>query len=853
MQAVGKITVESTMPESLSRLADISYNLWWSWNSDLSDLYKDIDSKLWDKTEGNPVRFLKEVNCARLYKKSKNTNFMSKYTDMVKKYDDYLSAKNTWFSENSDAGKDMEIAYFSAEYGLTQVLPIYSGGLGILSGDHCKTASDLGLPFTAVGLFYKHGYFNQFINNSGIQETAYPDLDASLLPIKPAAGIDGNQLYIGVDFPGRMLYAKIWKVSIGRVSIYLMDTDTDMNTPEDRAITSRLYGGTRETRIQQEILLGIGGAKTLDAVGIKPDVYHMNEGHSSFLGMELLRRHVQEGGCSYSEALEAVSSSLIFTTHTSVPAGNDVFPSDDIRRYFERFWAKLGISIDEFLHLGVRDNETWNFNMTVLALKLSGYKNGVSALHGEVSRKIFNSLWNELPADEVPITHITNGVHVQTWLSNNMKKLYDEYFPKNWESVLYKPEVWDGVKDIPNQKLWAVHLKLKKEMMTFIQHRLMKQRQECILSSPAGAAPSCMPDPNVLTIGFARRFATYKRADLIFRNIDRIHKIINDPDKPVQIIFAGKAHPEDKPAQEIIRKISEISRQDGFAGKVFILENYDISVAHKLVSGVDVWMNNPRRPLEACGTSGQKVCSNGILNFSVLDGWWCEGYNGQNGWTIGSENCYSYDYEQDNADSDTIYEVLENEIIPMYYDRNSEGVPEKWLEKVRRSISSLSNKYSTQRMLIEYTEKMYIPLHKRLHNMVENDYKYAKQLSAWKSRIRSKWNGVSIWLPENVPQFEEHKITQGRPVHLSVLVAPGELDKADLRVEVYYGDPGPNGTVINANTAQMSIAGTAENGNLTYSADLELPGSGEFSYTYRVFPYSSDLINKMDMGMIKWL
>lgn len=853
MRAAGKIKVESIVPASLSRLSDISYNLWWSWNSELSELYSEIDSDLWGKSDGNPVRFLKLVNCGRLDEMSKNADFMSRYDQLVKKYDDYLTEKNTWFSDNHSDDNDMKIAYFSAEYGLSHVLPIYSGGLGILSGDHCKTASDLGLPFTAVGLFYKHGYFNQFINSCGVQETEYPDLDASMLPIKPVEGVDGNQMHIGVDFPGRKLYAKIWQVSIGRVSLYLMDTDTDMNTPDDRAITSRLYGGTMETRIQQEILLGIGGAKALDAVGIKPDVYHMNEGHSSFLALELLRRHVQDGGRKYSEALEAVRSSLVFTTHTSVPAGNDVFPSGDVSRYFNGFWDKLGINIDEFLRLGVRDNDIHNFNMTVLALNLSGYRNGVSELHGEVSRKIFNSLWSELPTCEVPVTHITNGVHVQTWLSGYMKKLYNKYFRNNWETALFDPEIWADANNIPDQELWSAHLKLKREMITFIQHRLMRRRQGCGSDPLEAEAARYLPDPNVLTIGFARRFATYKRADLIFRNIDRIRKIINAPNKPVQLVFAGKAHPADKPAQEIIRKITEISRQDGFAGKIFILENYDMSLAEKLVSGVDVWMNNPRRPLEACGTSGQKVCANGILNFSVLDGWWCEGYDGENGWVIGSDNTYANDHEQDNADSDTIYDVLENDIVPMYYDLNSSGIPEKWIHKVRKSISSLSHKYSTQRMLIDYTVKMYIPLHRRFHIMEDNEYSCSKQLSSWKSMIRSKWNSVSIKLPGNVPHFEEHTISHGSPVGLSVSVDPGELDTEDLLVEVYYGALGPNGNVINAKTMEMSVSDTLENGTAIYSIDLALPGSGEFSYTFRVFPYNKALINKMDMGMIKWL
>ncbi|MDD4494440.1 MAG: alpha-glucan family phosphorylase [Eubacteriales bacterium] len=852
MYAAGKIRVSSVIPPELLGLEEIASNLWWSWNKESGEIFSLIDSELWEKTEQNPVKFLKLSNQEKLLAFISNNQYMSRFRKLKTKYDEYMSGKGTWFSLNYPEKREASVAYFSAEYGISSVLPIYSGGLGVLSGDHCKSASDLGIPFTAIGLFYKQGYFQQHLNSEGAQETAYIDLNPDMLPMKPALDSEGNQLKISVDFPGRKLYAKIWRISVGRISLYLMDTDVDLNEPADRSLTARLYGGDQETRIQQEILLGIGGSRLIDALGVKPSVYHMNEGHSSFLGLELMRKLVQEKGLSLNEAMEAVKSLLVFTTHTPVPAGNDIFPASMVEHYFSGFWDGLNILKDQFIGLGLRDSDNCNFNMTVLALKLSGKRNGVSKLHGMVTRHIFNDLWKDIPEDDIPVTHITNGIHTPTWLARDIAKLYDEYLPDKWIQNLHEKDIWESARDIPANKLWDTHLKLKRDMIAYIKKRLKKQ-----LSSGAyyerGIDSESWLDPNALTIGFARRFATYKRADLIFRNLERIRKIMNKAGMPVQIIFAGKAHPADHPAQDIIKKITDISRQEGFVGKVIMLENYDMALARRLVQGVDVWMNNPRRPLEASGTSGQKVCANGILNFSVQDGWWYEGYNSKNGWSIGDEDVFLNERDQDSYDSASIYEKLEHEIIPMFFDRNGDGVPEKWVDKVKESIISLTAEYSTHRMLKDYWEKLYLPSLERTLKISQEHYKTAKNISAWKSWIKTRWQNVSLYLPEHSGSPADFDSKSGEPVYLRVNAYLGELSPEDVCVEVYYGKTGKDKLIINARTQQMEPEDSGENGNFIFSTEISIPDAGEFSYTFRIYPYRDDLNDRFDLGLVKWI
>lgn len=852
MYIVGKITVTAVLPEKLKRLRDIAGNLWWSWNPEAIDLYRDIDLELWERLGKNPVRFLQEVSQSKLYSKITDPSFMERYMAVVQSFDRYLENTGTWFQNTYPDKQNHSIAYFSAEFGLNEVLPIYSGGLGVLSGDHCKSASDLGLPFTAVGLFYKQGYFSQHINRDGWQETHYTELNVSQLPISPAPDNTGGQLHISVELPGRAVYAKVWRVDIGRVRLYLMDTDVEQNSPADRSLTARLYGGDQETRIQQEIFLGIGGVRVLEALGIKPSVYHMNEGHSAFLGLELIRRLIQENGLTFSSAREAAASQLVFTTHTPVPAGNDMFPTHMIDKYFGNFWGLLGLSRHEFLDLGMKVSDNQNFNMTVLALTLAGRRNGVSKLHGAVTRNIFNSLWPGVAEEEIPIGHVTNGIHTLTWLSPGIKTLYDRYLRPGWNEVLYDEDTWSGIAAIPDEELWETHTALKLKMIHFVREKLKEQRIANGDSPEKIREAETVLHPDALTIGFARRFATYKRANLIFRDIERIKRILNKPSMPVQIVFAGKAHPADHPAHEVIKNINDIAAQEGFRGKVVLVENYNMTLARNLVQGVDIWLNNPRKPLEASGTSGQKVCINGVVNCSVLDGWWCEGFNGRNGWAIGDDALYDNEYHQDNADSEALYETLENHIIPLFYEKNDKGVPEKWVALMKESISSLSWRYSTHRMVQEYTNNMYAPSMDRTDKISENGYELARSLSDWKAFIERTWQQVRF-LPEKSPdRFKEAATLSGEDILFEVCAELGEISPSDVKVELYYGKIGKNEDIVNAETKEMTFAGRNEDGTFRYTASLRLLDGGEYGYTYRLLPHSPGLINKFDPGLVRW-
>lgn len=852
MYLFGKITVTAVIPEELSKLKDIAYNLWWSWNSDAIDLYREIDLALWEKLGKNPVRFLKEVSQKKLEAKVNDPDFMSRYRKVVEKYEAYMNETDTWFSRNFPDKKDHMVAYFSAEYGLNEVLPVYSGGLGVLSGDHCKSASDLGIPFTAIGLFYKQGYFHQHINADGWQETIFTDLNTSNLPIRPVLDQNGNQVTIEVELPGRIVFAKVWYVQIGRVKLYLMDTDHEHNNESDRALTARLYGGDQETRIQQEIFLGIGGSRVLDALGIKPTVYHINEGHSAFLGLELIRKLVQEKNLPFNEAREVVTSSVVFTTHTPVPAGNDVFPLEMIDKYFSHYWPSLGISRHEFLDLGLKIGDHQNFNMTVLALNLSGQRNGVSELHGAVSRNIFKNVWPGIPEDEIPIGHITNGIHTLTWLSPTIKYLYDKYLDSDWHERLYDQSVWDKVDDIPAEELWKSHCVLKTKMIGYVREKLKEQRIANNESIEKIKEVDTLLDSNALTIGFARRFATYKRANLIFRDLARIQKILNDPERPVQIIFAGKAHPADAPAHEIIKHINDIAKQEGFYGKVVLVENYNMTLARNLVQGVDVWLNNPRRPLEASGTSGQKVCINGIINFSVLDGWWCEGYNGKNGWAIGDETFYDNEYHQDNADSESIYEILEKQIIPAFYERNEKGIPEKWVEIMKESIKSAASLFSTHRMVQDYTNMYYVPLMERVDRLTSNNFKLATDLSNWKKHISREWPQVDIIPDKQITQLNNKNFISGEAIPIYASVKLGNIEPSSVKVQICYGNVTNGNKIENPHIVDMQLEEKISDNTYSYSTNITLFEGGEYGYTFRVIPNHPDLINQFDLPLIRW-
>lgn len=746
MYIFNRITVTPQLPKRIDNLGKIANNLWWSWNTEFLKLFKEIDIDLWERVEKNPVKFLKLVSQEKLENAAQNQMFLKEYDKINDNFEGYMNSKSTWFSKEYPNNKNNLIAYFSAEYGLDEILPIYSGGLGILSGDHLKSASDLGVPLVAVGLFYKNGYFHQKINGYGDQETEFKTIDGNILPIQMVKDKKGNDLIIFVKFPKGKLYLKVWQINVGRVKLYLLDSDIDENLEEYKGVTKTLYGGDQEMRIQQEIVLGMAGTNLLKVLGLNPTVYHMNEGHSSFLILELIKTIMNEKKVSFDIAQDIVGAKTVFTTHTPVPAGNDIFPLDLVEKYFKNYWTRFGITKEEFFKLGMKPDaiiENSGFNMGILALKVAGKKNGVSKLHGEVSRELFGEVWPNIASNESPITYVTNGIHTCSWLAANLKNLYNKYLIPFWQDSIHDDNVWENIKNIPNEELWNEHKKRKIKLLELVKDNTTKRLKRNGYSYDEISNIVSGLNEDALTIGFARRFATYKRATLIFRDLERITQILNDSKRPVQLIFAGKAHPADKEGQDLIKYIHEISMKPQFKGKIFLLEDYDIAIARYLVSGVDVWLNNPRRPMEASGTSGQKASVNGVINFSVLDGWWAEGYNTKNGWTIGTNAEYDNYEIQDNDDSESIYMTLEKKIIPMYYNKEQNAFSSKWVEMMKNSIISTGGRFSTARMLVDYTKNLYMPLCD-LTNKYYDDLSTVTEFNEWKHNLIRNWDDIQI-------------------------------------------------------------------------------------------------------------
>jgi starch phosphorylase len=694
------------IPERIDRLRELAYNLWWTWHPEAQDLYRRIDPDLWELDYHNPVNFLRDIRQSKLEDAALNNEYLKLYDTVMDRFDKYVGTEQTWYRQHYPETKEELIAYFSAEFGLHESLPIYSGGLGILSGDHVKEASDMGLPFVAVGFIYPQGYFRQRLDTNGWQQAEYNKINFADVPAIPALDPDGREVVVEVELPGRTIYAKVYQFKIGRVELCLMDTDIHPNSPQDRQLSARLYGGDQEMRISQELVLGIGGVRALRRLGYNPTVWHMNEGHSAFLVLELCRELVSKG-VPFQQALETVRASCRFTTHTPVPAGNDAFPLPMIEKFFWNFWPQLNLTRDEFMALALQEQQ-WGptFAMTALALRVSDYHNGVSKLHGHVARGMWQWMYPGKSQDEVPITSITNGVHTASWLAPELRNLFDSYLGREWEDRLDDPQVWQKAYQIPDEALWNVRQQLKSQLIEFARDRLVQHYK--FLNQPAPVWP--VLEENTLTLGFARRFATYKRATLMFKDVERMKYILNRPDRPIQIIFAGKAHPKDDPGKQFIQQIYHLAMQPGLAGRVVFIEEYDIAVGRALTQGVDVWMNNPRRPYEASGTSGQKASLNGVPNCSILDGWWPEAFNGKNGWAIGEEREYANQEEQDWNDAQSLYHLIENEIAPRYYDnRTAQGVPTAWMEIVKESIATVAPQFSTRRMLADYMRVMYLP------------------------------------------------------------------------------------------------------------------------------------------------
>jgi starch phosphorylase len=862
-------TVLPRIPPRLEALSRLAYNLWWSWNHDAIALFRRIDSDLWETVEHSPVKLLGAIDQSRLEAFVDDDGFLAHMDRVEQAFDAYMSAP-TWFQETYgsqwSSGEPLTIAYFSAEFGIHESVPVYSGGLGVLSGDHLKSASDLGLPLVGVGLMYREGYFRQYLTVDGWQQERYPENDFFNLPLIPEIKGNSNEpLIIGVPFPGREVFARVWRLQVGRTPLYLLDTNIPRNNPDDRGITSRLYGGDHDMRIRQEMILGIGGVRALRALGKPPTVCHMNEGHSAFCGLERIRGLIERTGCDFATAREAVAGGAAFTTHTPVPAGNDVFSPQLIEHYFGHYLHGLKIDRHEFLALGKQHPGDPNepFGMTVLALRLSNFANGVSALHGVVSRKMWKGIWSDLPDSEVPITSITNGIHTQSWVSPDMAQLYDRYLGAQWSdpgSLAPVPgdnspersgiHVWRRVESIPDAELWRTHERRRERLVAFARDRLKKQLNARGAGPAEIARADEVLDPDALTIGFARRFATYKRGTLIFRNLERLTALINNKERPVQFVFAGKAHPRDHGGKELIAEIMQFARRPEFRRRLLFLEDYDMNVCRYLVQGVDVWLNNPRRPLEASGTSGMKVCANGGLNLSILDGWWVEGYARDNGWAIGAGEEYTDLTYQDDVESRAIYDLLEQEIVPLFYTRGSDGLPRGWLRMMKRSISTLAPVFSTSRMVAEYTTTAYLPCAQRFVKLTALNLTAAQSLAAWRRGLVRGWPQVRIGSVEAAGSDPMHV---GGELTVKAKVNLGPLSPDDVQVQLFHGLVDSLGEIPRPSTVLMQTNGAAPEGTTWwFQGTIPCRSSGQYGYTVRILPKHADLANPFEPGLVCW-
>ncbi len=689
----------------------LANNLWWSWHPEVTNLFRDIDPIRWRQLDHNPIALLRETTPEQLETRATEIALFSRINNAYRQLKEYLSNSQTWATTEAGVLGSQPVAYFSAEFGVHESIPIYSGGLGVLSGDHIKSASGLGVPLVAMGLFYNQGYFKQRLDEEGYQTEEYIDTRVEDLPCRPATDIEGRPITIMIETRQGPIFAKVWLMMVGRVPLYLLDCDVEGNRPEDRALTSRLYGGDDRVRVRQELVLGVGGVRALAAMGIRPGVYHLNEGHSAFAPLEAIRERMVEDGMDFDDALREIAQRTVFTTHTPVPAGHDRFTAEQIEEHLGPVRDKLGLSLEQLMELGrVEPNDTnETFCMTVLGLKLSRRANAVSCLHGHVSRRMWSRLWPWRAEEEIPIGHITNGVHVPTWLAYQMQLLYDRFFPVKWMSIMGQPDVWQNIHNVDPGELWETHQSLKNLLFNFVRRTVSRQLRRRGESSEALDSSRALMDPRVLTIGFARRFATYKRASLILSDMDRLISLLCDPQRPVQLIFAGKAHPKDDPGKELIRRIATLRNNAKLEDRVIFIENYDMNVCRHLVQGVDVWLNNPRRPFEASGTSGQKVVLNGGLNLSILDGWWAEAYDGSNGFAIGHRTRHVSDEITDQRDAESLYRVLTDQVIPLYYERDVDGLPRPWIKMMMNSIGSLAWRFSAHRMVMDYGRLCYVP------------------------------------------------------------------------------------------------------------------------------------------------
>jgi starch phosphorylase len=838
-----------TLPAALEPLREMSFNLWWTWEPSARRLFRHLDPELWNRTNHNPVRMLQLSRQARLEEVAQDKTFLRELKQVYDAFQKYLTRKDTYGKTGPGAVLQKPVAYFSAEFGFHESIPNYSGGLGILAGDHCKSASDLDIKFVAVGLLYRHGYFKQEIDKDGVQHAVSLNQNFHHLPLREVRQGE-HRLLVRVRILDRDVYAKLWQLHVGRVDLYLLDTDVPENSAEDRLITAELYGGDLEMRMRQEIVLGIGGVHALKDLGIEPEVFHMNEGHSAFLALERIRLLVTEKKMSFYAALQVAASANVFTTHTPVPAGNDSFPREMMRKHFGDFATQLGIPFDELFTFGqTRVNPSDPFSMTILALRLSRHANGVSKLHGEVSRGLWKDVWSGVPPHEVPITSVTNGVHTKTWMAPEFSALYEKHLGE-WEENLTDENFWRRVIDIPDVALWNTHQQLKQRLIQFVRERVRMQRERVGESPESIRAANRLLDPEILTIGFARRFATYKRGALLFADKSRLQRLLSDTTRPVQFIFAGKAHPRDEGGKALIQEVYRFSRQAEFHNRIVFLEDYDTYIARRLVQGVDLWLNNPLRPLEASGTSGMKTPPNGGLNLSVLDGWWGESYNGNNGWAIGAEiKDGSVDF-QNEVDFASLYQLLENQIIPLYYAKPDGKLPLAWLQLMRESIRSVTPVFNTHRMVMEYSERLYAPAAKAYREFFENNCAAAAALSEWKTHMRKDWSQVRI---EDVQVGNEDRqsIPVGESVQVSARVHLGSVDPQHVRVEAYHGEA-ENGGIKNPAITRLDQSGQNGDGSYLYRGAVPASESGAYGFSIRVLPNHPHLQQDHEMRLVTW-
>lgn len=838
-----------TLPAALEPLREITFNLWWTWEPSARRLFRHLDHDLWDRTNHNPVRMLQLSRQARLEELAQDKTFLRELKQVHDSFRNYLARQDNYGKTGPAAAIKQPIAYFSAEFGFHESIPNYSGGLGILAGDHCKSASDLDLNFVAIGLLYRHGYFRQEIDRDGAQQAISLNQNFHHLPIREVQR-DGANLLISVRILDRDVFAKVWQLNVGRVNLFLLDTDIPENNAEDRLITAELYGGDQEMRMRQEILLGIGGVRTLSALGIEPDVFHMNEGHSAFLALERIRRRVADKKLDFYSALQIVASANVFTTHTPVPAGNDSFPKDMMRKYFGDFAKEIGIPFDELFSFGqTRVDRSDPFSMTILALRMSRHSNGVSKLHGDVSRSLWKDVWSGVPAHEVPITSVTNGIHTKTWMAPEFSALYRKYLGE-WEEHITEPDFWRRVMDIPDAQIWDTHQQLKRRLVEFVRERVRARLQRIGDSPEAIRNVNRILDPEVLTIGFARRFATYKRGALLFSDKERLKRLLNDTTRPVQFIFAGKAHPRDEGGRALIQQVYKFSREAGFENRIVFLEDYDSYIARRLVQGVDLWLNTPLRPMEASGTSGMKCCPNGGINLSVLDGWWLEAFNGNNGWAIAPEIKDGTVEFQSEVDSNSLYQLLENQIIPLYYAKPDGKLPLAWLQLMRESIRTVTPIFNTHRMVKEYTERLYIPAAQSHGNFSQNGCEPATHLSQWKSHMRKVWPQVRIY-DVQVGNKDRQNILVGESLQVSAHVNLGDVDPSHVRVEAYHGEA-ENGGIKNPSVTVLNPSGRNGDGSYVYEGSVPASESGAYGFSVRVVPTHPNMMQGHELRLIAW-